>query len=96
MKKLSILAFGAMLMAQSAIAQTKQEVISTIEKVNDYWQSHNSARCRGFWDNAAYFTGNQEVYALTGKQQYLDYSIEWAEYNKWKGATQTDKSQLDM
>ena len=93
MKKLSILALGAMLMAQSAVAQTRQEVISTIEKVNDYWQAHNSARCRGFWDNAAYFTGNQEVYALTGKQKYLDYSIEWAEYNKWKGATQTNKSQ---
>lgn len=93
MKKLSILALGAMLMAQSAVAQTRQEVISTIEKVNDYWQTHNSARCRGFWDNAAYFTGNQEVYALTGKQKYLDYSIEWAEYNNWKGATQTDKNQ---
>ena len=87
MKKIIVFALGATIMAQ-----TKQEVITAIEKVNDYWQSHNSARCRGFWDNAAYFTGNQEVYKLTGKKQYLDYSVEWAEYNRWKGATQTDKS----
>ena len=72
--------------------QTKQEVLTTIEKVNDYWQSHNSAKCRGFWDNAAYFTGNQAVYDLTGEQRYLDYAIEWAEYNHWEGATQKNKS----
>lgn len=92
MKKIIMFALGATMMAQATMAQTKQEVITAIEKVNDYWQSHNSARCRGFWDNAAYFTGNQEVYKLTGKKQYLDYSVEWAEYNRWKGATQTDKS----
>lgn len=68
-----------------------KETIALIEKVNDYWQSHNKAECRGFWDNAAYFTGNQAVYELTGKQEYLDYSLRWANYNKWKGATTTDK-----
>lgn len=71
---------------------SKPEVLSTIEKVNDYWQSRNKAECRGFWDNAAYFTGNQAVYDLTGKKEYLDYAIKWAEYNNWKGATQRDKS----
>lgn len=93
MKNLSKLLLGMALVAQTAVAQTQQEVLGQIEKVNDYWQSHNKAQCRGFWDNAAYFTGNQEVYKLTGKQQYLDYAIDWAEYNHWKGATQTDKSQ---
>ena len=62
-----------------------------IEKVNDYWQSHHKAECRGFWDNAAYFTGNQAVYELTKKPEYLDYAIRFAEHNKWKGATQRDK-----
>ena len=75
----------------SAFAQGKQDVINSIKKVNNYWQEHNSAQCRGFWDNAAYFTGNQAVYELTGEQKYLDYAIKWAEYNHWKGATQTDK-----
>jgi len=91
MKALLTIALGLSLFAQNAVAQTKQEVLSAIEKVNNYWQAHNTARCRGFWDNAAYFTGNQAVYELTGKQQYLDYAVEWAEYNHWKGATQRDK-----
>ena len=75
----------------TAFAQGKQDVINSIKKVNNYWQEHNPAQCRGFWDNAAYFTGNQAVYELTGEQKYLDYAIKWAEYNHWKGATQTDK-----
>ena len=91
MKLLSTLLLGTALIAQTVVAQTKEDVIATIEKVNNYWQSHNSAKCRGFWDNAAYFTGNQEVYNLTGNQKYLDYAIEWAEFNNWKGATQKDK-----
>lgn len=95
MKLLSAIMLGATFFAQTALAQTKEEVITTIEKVNDYWQSHNSAKCRGFWDNAAYFTGNQEVYALTGNKKYLDYSLAWANYNNWKGATQTDKSKWE-
>ena len=95
MKLLQTLMLGAALFAQTAVAQTKQEVMASIEKVNDYWQSHNSAKCRGFWDNAAYFTGNQEVYNLTGKKAYLDYALQWAEYNHWKGATQQDKNKWE-
>jgi rhamnogalacturonyl hydrolase YesR len=64
------------------------QVYNLIKKVNDYWQSHNSARCRAFWDNAAYFTANQKVYQSTYDQKYLDYALEWAEYNHWQGATQ--------
>ncbi len=89
----SLLAVAALvalpIQAQKNEAQVK-ETIATIEKVNDYWQSHNKAECRGFWDNAAYFTGNQEVYNLTKKPEYLDYAIRFAEHNDWKGARQTD------
>ena len=45
---------------------------------------------RSFWDNAAYHTGNMEAFFLTGNQHYLDYSLKWAEHNKWKGATEAD------
>ena len=72
MKLLQTFVLAALFMAQNVVAQTKQDILTQIEKVNDYWQSHNTAKCRGFWDNAAYFTGNQEVYNLTGKQAYLD------------------------
>ena len=45
-----------------------------------------------FWDNAAYHTANMEVYKLTGNQDYLDYSLRWAEHNQWKGAKGNDRS----
>ena len=71
--------------------QLLAELTAAITKVNDYWQSHNSPKCRAFWDNAAYFTANQKVYRRTLKKEYLDYAIQWAEYNHWQGATQKDK-----
>ncbi|MBQ9176490.1 MAG: glycoside hydrolase family 88 protein [Bacteroidaceae bacterium] len=85
----------AFTLAAASYAQTAAEVKGMIEKVNDSWQARHKAQCRGFWDNAAYFTGNQAVYELTGKQQYLDYAVAWAEYNNWKGATQADKSKWE-
>ncbi len=69
--------------------------IEKIEKVQTYWQSHNRAECRGFWDNAAYFTGNQAAYELTGKQEYLGYALRFAEHNRWSGATERDKSKWE-
>ena len=69
--------------------------IEKIAKVQTYWQSHNRAECRGFWDNAAYFTGNQAAYELTGKQEYLVYALRFAEHNRWSGATEHDKSKWE-
>jgi hypothetical protein len=69
---------------------TVAEVKGTIEKVNNYWQSHNPAEVRAFWDPAAYHTGNIEAYRLTGNERWLDYSKRWAEHNKWMGATERD------
>ncbi|MBR1410890.1 MAG: glycoside hydrolase family 88 protein, partial [Prevotella sp.] len=69
---------------------TTDEVKDVIRKVNIYWQTNNPAEVRSFWDNAAYHTGNMEVYKLLQDQQMLDYSIRWAEHNQWKGATETD------
>ena len=43
-------------------AQTVDEVKDIIRKVNTYWQTNNPAEVRSFWDNAAYHTGNMEVY----------------------------------
>ncbi len=84
--------FGMLPAVSTARAETSQQVLKTIEKVNDYWQSNNSPYCRAFWDNAAYFTGNMEVYRLTGKARYYDYSDKWCRHNNWKGATSNDKS----
>ena len=70
--------------------QTVDEVKDIIRKVNTYWQTNHPAEVRSFWDNAAYHTGNMEVYKLLKDQQMLDYSIRWAEHNQWKGATEPD------
>ena len=69
---------------------TTDEIAELIRKVNTYWQTNNPAEVRSFWDNAAYHTGNIEVYKLLKDQQMLDYSIRWAEHNQWMGATESD------
>ncbi|MBQ8988646.1 MAG: glycoside hydrolase family 88 protein [Prevotella sp.] len=78
---------------------TGDRVKEVIRKVNTYWQTNNPAEVRSFWDNAAYHTGNIEVYklfkesgsrSLESVDKMLDYSIRWAEHNNWKGATEPD------
>ena len=78
---------------------TPNQVKDVIRKVNTYWQTNNKPEVRSFWDNAAYHTGNMEVYKLFSEEggkwkeegkQMLDYSIRWAEHNRWQGATETD------
>ena len=77
-------------LASQSRVWTVDEVKEVIRKVNTYWQTNNPAEVRSFWDNAAYHTGNMEVYKLLKDQQMLDYSIRWAEHNQWKGATEAD------
>lgn len=76
----------------NAQKQSKEDVLSIIDKVNSYWQEARPNPGNAFWDNAAYHTGNMEAYFVTGKQEYLDYSIRWAEQNQWQGAKGTDRS----
>lgn len=80
---------------QSLQSPEAKQTVELIKKVNDSWQSRHKAECRGFWDNAAYFTGNQSVYELTGDQKYLEYSLRFANYNHWQGATERNKSKWE-
>ncbi len=73
-------------------AESVADVKDIITKVNDTWQSQHPNHERSFWDNAVYHTGNMEAYGYMKKQSWLDYSIAWAEKNKWQGAQQTDKT----
>lgn len=85
-------------LSTSVIAATKHsmdeavEVRAIVQKVNNHWQNNNSPEVNSFWDNAAYHTGNMEAYRLTGNDEWLDYSIKWADYNDWSGAKSNDKS----
>ena len=67
-----------------------EQVVALITKVNNYWQANNKPEVRAFWDNAAYHTGNMEVYKMLKDQKMLDYSIRWAEHNDWTGATEAN------
>ena len=73
--------------------ETAEEVLEIIHRVNQQYQSTHKAQVRSFWDDAVYHTGNMEVYALTGNKNYMQYSIDWAEYNQWKGATGNNKTE---
>ena len=66
------------------------QVVALITKVNNYWQANNKPEGRAFWDNAAYHTGNMEVYKMLKDRKMLDYSIRWAEHNDWSGATEAN------
>ena len=90
MRKLFVLACLLCVTGIQARRWTANEVKEVIRKVNTYWQTNNPAEVRSFWDNAAYHTGNMEVYKLLKDQQMLDYSIRWAEHNQWKGATESN------
>jgi len=49
------------------------EIRRIIDKVNTKWQRENTPLTDAFWHNAAYHTGNMEVYQLTGNPDYLAY-----------------------
>ncbi|QJD78868.1 glycoside hydrolase family 88/105 protein [Spirosoma rhododendri] len=70
---------------------TKIGVLTTIQRVNDHWQSTHPDHRRAFWDNAAYHTGNMEAYFLTKNDAYRQYSEAWASHNDWKGAKSDDR-----
>ena len=61
------------------VTESAENLLHVIHRVNRHWQENNSPQVRSFWDNAAYHTGNMEVYELTGNTAYLKYSTDWAE-----------------
>lgn len=90
MRKLLLSACIIAATAVHARQWTTDQVKDVIRRVNTYWQNNNKPEVRAFWDNAAYHTGNMEVYKLLQDQQMLDYTIRWAEHNQWQGARETD------
>lgn len=70
---------------------SKQKVVGVVQKVNNYWIGMHPKHGNSFWHRAAYHTGNLEAYKITKNPKYLDYTIAWAEYNNWEGATSKNK-----
>lgn len=98
MKKLLSLIVAAALVAAMIPAagateiavMSRDEVVSYIEKVNDYWITENRKNYgSSFWERGAYNTGNMEAYMLTGIEAYRQYSEDWANANRWMGNRNT-------
>ena len=89
MKK-SIILWGIMLavMPLWAKQETPESIVEIIQRVNNNWQSRHQPEVRAFWDDAAYHTGNMEVVKLFPQLNYMDYSMKWANFNHWEGATE--------
>lgn len=68
------------------------EVLQKLDRANDYWQQQHPEPGWAFWEHAAYHTGNMEAWRVTGRQDYLDYSLRWGEKNQWKGAKSDDRT----
>ncbi len=70
---------------------TYDSAVSVVETANDYWQSTYEYNAqpnnvdKAFWDSAAYHTGNIEAYKLLGNEDYLNYSVNWANACGWTG-----------
>jgi unsaturated rhamnogalacturonyl hydrolase len=90
---LAIFSCASQKAGRKSIGTSKEEVLTIIRNVNDYWQQNNSPKQRSFWDVAAYHTGNMEAYFLTRDEKYRKYSEEWAEHNDWKGAKSNNKAE---
>lgn len=85
------LVLGACQTQKSLSLKSKDNVIQTLTKVNDKWQSdHDASSQNAFWHPATYHIGNLAAYHVTRDQQYLDYSLEWAKSNEWMGAKSTN------
>ena len=67
-------------------------VIELVKKVNNSFQLRHNAEVSGFWVQSAYMTGNLAAYELTGESDFLDYAVRFADFNKWWGAKEEDKS----
>ncbi|MCD8301591.1 MAG: glycoside hydrolase family 88 protein [Prevotellaceae bacterium] len=70
----------------------RNDVMDLIYKVNNYWQTQNPTHGDHFWNRAVYHIGNMAAHGVTDDEDFLDYSLAWAEQNNYCGATGTDKS----
>lgn len=72
---------------EGAKSLLKEDVLETLSEVNDKWQAeHDVAGQNAFWHNATYHIGNLAAWQVTKKEQYLNYTLKWADNNQWSGA----------
>jgi len=76
---------------RNSFNETQEHVSEVLSMVNNRWQSlHDPEDQNAFWHHSAYHIGNLAAFEVTENSAYLDYTLKWAEHNKWMGATSTD------
>ena len=74
---------------------TYDSAVEIMQRANSFWQSYQTydnpygGAHPAFWDKGAYHTGNVEYFKLTGDDQFMQYTIDWANYNNWMGNNST-------
>lgn len=87
------LLLGSLCAAQALAARPDADAVrEIIRQVNTRWQQQHPTPRTAFWHEAAYHTGNMEVYALTGDSTAYAYSEAWADHNGWQGSRGSDPS----
>jgi unsaturated rhamnogalacturonyl hydrolase len=61
----------------------RQNVLSAMRKVNDYWINQQTSPGTNNWVYATYYSGDLAAYATTGDQRYLNYALAWAQQNNY-------------
>ena len=93
MRKIAAL-WGALMMATTLSAQnTAQQVLSTTQKVNDYFMAKyadptlptnvKKVRPSSLWTRAVYYEGLMALNDIDPQQRYMDYTDRWASFHQW-------------
>lgn len=93
MKKIAAL-WGALMTAATLSAQnTAQQVLSTTQKVNDYFMAKyadptlptnvKKVRPSSLWTRAVYYEGLMALNDIDPQQRYMDYTDRWASFHQW-------------
>ena len=77
-----LLSFTALFGSVSTTLPYREEILEAAHLVDRYWIDHNETGNAG-WARAAYYTGNQRFYEITGEPSYLERAIAWGNDNEW-------------
>ena len=72
---------------------TAQDVLSTVQRANNYFMAKysdptlptnvNRIRPSSLWTRAVYYEGLMALYEIDPQQRYIDYTDQWANFHRW-------------
>jgi unsaturated rhamnogalacturonyl hydrolase len=69
---------------QDDFLPSRSEVGAVMRQVNDYWIDRHPDPGDNLWAQSVYFIGNMAHYSATGKEEYLNYAVDWAVQHNWR------------